>query len=157
MTWTTAFGDHIIEKHIFSLLVFVLPLCEDICICRKPFARCYVPCGAAKLTSLHPELRSVNDFNFLSTDPRPLSLLCWGEGGQYDEVIRMVVIVMRMVVMVMKKVFTMMRMVAMVIKKMISVFPANICNCVFVCFAVDAQGRIGYRQMCMYWLYVCVS
>ena len=133
MTWTTAFGDHIIEMHIFSLLDFVLLLCGDISICRKPFARCYVPCGAAKLTSLHPELRSVNDFNFLSTDPRPLSLLCWGEGGQYDEV-------MRMVVMVMKKVFTMMRMVAMVIETMISVFPANIYNCVFCLFFCGPPG-----------------
>ena len=29
MTWTTAFGDHIIEKHICSLLGFVLLLCGD--------------------------------------------------------------------------------------------------------------------------------
>ena len=62
-------------------------------------------------------------------------------------VMRMVVMVMRMmvnmkkmVVMVMKKVFTMMRMVAMVIETMISVFPANIYNCVFCLFFCGPPG-----------------
>ena len=47
----------------------------------KPFARCYVPCGAPKFISLQPLFRSVKDFSFLITLPRPLSLLCWGDNG----------------------------------------------------------------------------
>ena len=47
---------------------------------------------------------------------------------------------MRMVVMVMKKVFTMMRMVAMVIKTKISVFPAIICKCVICLFCCGRPG-----------------
>ena len=143
--------SHHQEAHFFHL-DFVLLLCEDICICRKPFVRCYVPCGAAKLTSLHPELRSVNDFNFLSTDPRPLSLLCWGEGGQYDEVMSW----WGWWSWWWRRCSLWWRWWRWWSRQWFQFSLQTFATVYFVCRADDAQGHIGYRQMCMYWLYVCV-